>query len=128
MSADRKIPPIREDGLTACFARATRMYSSSKLHVKPHRENRDRTPIGVISWVCNQLVVQRNCRPLGDAVGVVGLEYLLVLVTEPTVANQYAETSGGKIGAGRRRNSFHHAAHADLVVGTSPGCPLQYGA
>ena len=92
----------------------------SKLGMKPRCENGDRSPVGVVCGIANQLVVERKRRPFVEAVGVVGLKYLLGPVIEPAIADQYAETSGRKVRASLRREPFYYAGHADLVVWASP--------
>src|SRR5215475_11002842 len=84
------------------------------------REDRNRSAVGVISGVCNKLVVECQCSPVIELIGVIGLEDLLGAVVEPAIADQKAGAAGGEEIAVRSGKPVDGAANADRVVRPAP--------
>src|SRR3974390_2136116 len=96
-----------------------------KLRVQPQGVHRDRTAVGIVRGVTNELVIDGQHRPSVEAVGIVGLQYLLRPVVELPITNQDAVAAGSEISAGLRREAVDHAGYTDLVVWTPPSLALE---
>src|ERR1700758_5038818 len=98
--------------------------SGSKLRVQAPRKDRNRSPVGIVSGIVDELIVEGQRRPLVEAVGVVGFEDLLGGIVELAIPDQNPHASGSEVGAGYGRETFDHPCYADLVVRSAPSITL----
>ena len=68
--------------------RKTRGPSRLKFRVKARRIDRDGSAVGVVSGIDEILIIEREGRPLVDAVRVVGSQHLFRAVLEGAVADE----------------------------------------
>src|SRR5262249_45985463 len=93
------VDPTKRDGSESCEGHATGQVLTSNPRMHTAGENRDRPAIGIVGRVEDELIIGRQREPFVDAVGIVGLQDLLLAVVELAIANQYSEPAGGKISA-----------------------------
>src|ERR1700687_4918564 len=102
--------------LSAAESSSVKSLFHLELAMQPAREDRDRSPIGVIGGVYEQLIVGGEGEILVQRIGVVGLENLLGSVVKLTIADQQAKAAGGEEGAMSRGNPIDGRARTDGVL------------
>src|ERR1700693_4146201 len=91
--------PIATNGETCRNRHSTFREWGSEFGVKPAGKNMDRSPVGVIRGVGDELVIECDARPRVEAVGVISLDDLLRPIIERAVADQYSQPAGGEVGS-----------------------------
>src|SRR5882757_4418779 len=99
---------------------STLSTTSLKLPVQPCRKDRDRSAVGVVSRVGDQLVVGGEGKVLVDGVGVIGFENLFGAVVDAAVADQETVAAGCEKVAVRAGEAVDRAADADRIARTAP--------
>src|SRR3954468_22780778 len=84
--------------------------------------------IRVVRDIGDELIVERQRRPLVDVVRVEGLEDLFRAIIDLAVADQNAEATDREEIAVIPRDRIDRAGEADLVVGATPGRAADRGA
>ena len=72
-------------------------------------KDRNRSPVGIVSGVVDELIVERERYPFVEAVGIIDFEDLLGAIVELSIADQYPQAAGCEIRAGRGREAFDYA-------------------
>src|ERR1700704_5680905 len=91
-------------------------------------EHRYRSAISVVGEIGDELIVERQRRPLVDVVRIEGLEDLFRTIIDLAVADQNAEAANREEIAVIPRERIDRAGKADLVVGPSPRGAADRGA
>src|SRR5205807_8990626 len=94
--------------------------------MKPRGEDRDRSAVGVVGRVGDELIIERERCPFGEADRVIGFENALLPVAEAAIADQRAQTARGKEIAVIGGQAVNCAGNADLVVRSAPSGALEH--
>src|SRR3984893_9575909 len=92
----------------------------SELAVQTAGEHRDRSPIGVIGRICDELIIGGEREVLVNRVSVVGLKASFGAVVELAVADQETEASGSRKCAVCAGEAVNVPADADCVAWAPP--------
>src|ERR1700726_804581 len=111
-----------EGGRDISFHRVS--LNSSKLCVQTSRKDRNRSPVGIVSGIVDELIVEGERRPFVEAVGIIGLEDLLGAIVELAIADQNPQATSSEICTRYGRESFDHPRHANLVIRSPPRIAL----
>src|ERR1700738_3067947 len=92
----------------------------SELAVQTAGEDRDRSPIGVIGRICDELIIGGEREVLVNRISVVGLKDSFGAVVALAVADQETEAACGQEIAVRAGEAVNGPADADCVAWAPP--------
>src|ERR1700681_4682370 len=100
------------------------LSDSSKLSVRPCREYRDRSPVGVVGGIGDELVVEGQRAPFVEVIGIIGLEYFLFAVVQLAITDQQADATRSEEVTMRAGETVDRSSNSDCVIRPPPGAAL----
>src|ERR1700722_18778013 len=88
------------------------------------REYRHWSPVGVVSGIGDELIIERQRAPFVEVIGIVCLEDFLFAVVQLAITDQQADATRGEEVAMRARETVDRPSNSDCVIRPPPGAPL----